>query len=455
MRSEIDALCTGSSCDDAPASASSCNRALRVAAFEASKLTIQGDDYDVYDGPHSPAKRLKKNNGSWRPWDVSQETSASGNTIRVSTPDRRTELFDTRVSHQPTKQQATPRQKTIYLSLIHDALRTKPDEPSSLEDILNWIRTNRSAVYQEYGAKKLRSAIQTSLSYQAKKVESKRTVWAYEGGTWQLHKAVAAVADDEQSADTYTERDVCTPSILVPSMGGAARNGTLESLEDTPPSTGRQTSERYNANGQNSPPAIVPSKPKSRVASIESQPNRPSLEADAETENEELASNGAASSEPTAVGHSLKHNEALTQADPTAGGISMTPNNEPCNTEESRVPANSCDDPKQCGQDEPDYAQIVRDLHRLKQERQMQEQQIEARRNSLPSVSTLTQSAKEAQCAADEAQRVADEAQRAAQTAKKAVEDAQTKQSQLAADQHRLKKLTEESLFLRAQLDID
>jgi uncharacterized phage infection (PIP) family protein YhgE len=104
----------------------------------------------------------------------------------------------------------------------------------------------------------------------------------------------------------------------------------------------------------------------------------------------------------------------------------------------------------------------VRDLHRLKQKRKIQEQKIEANHNSLPDVNTLTQSANEAKRAADEAQRaaveaqrIANEAQRAAETAEKAVEDAQAKQSQLAADERYLQKLTHDSHILRARLDID
>jgi hypothetical protein len=409
----------------------------------------------VYDGPQSPAKRLKNNNGSWPQRDVSQEKSASGNNIHVSTPDRRTELFNPRESHQSAKQQATPRQKSIYLSLIKDALRSEPDKPSSLEDILNWICTNRSAVYQEYGAKKLRSAIQTSLNFQAKKVESKRTVWEYEGGTWQLHKAVGTVADEE-SVDTYTERQAFTPSVLVPSpMGRQSRDGTFESLNDTLPSELRETCERYNANSQNMSPAIVPfTQVESRLAAIESQPSHPSTKADAQIESENLPSR-AAPSAPPAVGHSSNHNETLAQNEPAAVSISTTLNHEHPDTGESRALAGSCVDPEQDGQGEPDYGQIVRDLHRLKQERKMQEQKIEAGHNSLPDVSRLTQSASEAQRAADEAQRVADEAQRAAETAKRAVEDAQAKQSQLTADELHLEKLTQDSRVLRAQLDID
>jgi hypothetical protein len=131
-----------------------------------------------------------------------------------------------------------------------------------------------------------------------------------------------------------------------------------------------------------------------------------------------------------------------TRTETVARGILMTSNNEPCNTDENRGPVISWNDPEQDGKYEPDHGQIVRDLHRLKQERKLQEQKIEAGHNSLPDVFTLTQSANGAQRAADEsrraadeAQRIANEAQRAAETARKAVEDGQEKRSQLAADE--------------------
>jgi hypothetical protein len=256
--------------------------------------------------------------------------------------------------------------------------------------------------------------------------------------------------------DTYTERQAFTPSVLVPSpMGRKSRDGTFESLNDTLPSELRETRERYNANSQNISPAIVPfTQVESRLAAIESQPSHPSTKADAQIESENLPSR-AAPSAPPAVGHSSNHNETLAQNEPAAGSISTAPNHEHPDTGESRALAGSCEDSGQYGQGEPDYGQIVRDLHRLKQKRKMQEQKIEAGHNSLPDVSRLTQSASEAQRAADEAQRVADEAQRAAETAKKAVEDAQAKQSQLTADELYLEKLTQDSRILRAQLDID
>lgn len=373
----------------------------------------------------------------------------------MSTPDRRTELYDPREPHQFAKQQPTPRQNSPYLRLIKYALASNPDKPSSLEDILNWIHTNDLAAYQRYGAKKLRSALQTSLNFQANKVESKRTIWKYEGDTWQLHKDV--VADDEESVDTQTERHAYTPPIFVPSSTGRqTRDDTLESCESRPSSETRQTCERDYGNSQNIAPQInIHAQAERRLASIESRPSHLSPLADAQTESHNLTPDEAAPNASTAAGHSLSHDAMLTQAEPAAENIPMTPNNGLSNIAESRAPARSCEDHRQDSHDELDYGQIVRDLHRLKQERLKQEQKIQASQKGLPDVSTLTKSANEAQLAADEAQRVADEAHRAAETAKKAAEDAQVKKSQLAADKLYLEKLTQDSHVLRVQLDID
>jgi hypothetical protein len=173
------------------------------------------------------------------------------------------------------------------------------------------------------------------------------------------------------------------------------------------------------------PPAIVSQvQAESRLASSTSRPSHPSSETDTQTENGNLASNETVPNEITAVGRPSNHNKTLTQTEPAARGIWMTSDNEPSNTKESRGSANLCDGPEKDGKDGTDYGQIVRDLHRLKQERKPQAQKIEAGDNSLPGVSILTQSASDArraadgvQCAADGAQRIADEAQRSKLTA--------------------------------------
>jgi hypothetical protein len=369
-----------------------------------------------------------------------------------------------RYSRQSVQQQATARVKTPYLNLIHDALGARPDDCLSLEDIVESVRANHPEVYNRYGVKKLRDSLQTSLDRQAKKLESKRTVWKYVGGTYKLHNPVVAVVEDGESLDTYAERHVRIQSMSVPSpTGGRTFDGILKPYENRATSELRQTREQHRADSQDSSPAPAPHVgAESRRASHASRPSHPHPEADAQTENEDPVSDGIVLSAATGVGHSPKHNDTLALNERTTRSISTTLNDELTNTVESRAPANSYDDPGQNGKDEPDYAEIVRELRQLKRERKLQAQKIEAGHNSLPDVNTLTQSASDAQRAADEAQRAADEAQRIAdekkldaETADKAVEDAQAKQSQLAADKLYLEKLIRDSTSLRAQLDID
>lgn len=295
-------------------------------------------------------------------------------------------------------------------------------------------------------------------------MESKRTVWEYSDGTYQLHNATVSAANDDESLDTHTERQTYTPSLLISSsVGRQTPHGTSESCENTPTSEIRHTREGYYANNRSIQPASVSQiQAESRLVSTNSQLNLPSPEADAHIEDENLALNEAAPNTTTAVGHLSDQNEALALSKPAAGSIPLAPDDELTNTVESQASVNPYDDPAQGDKDEPDYRQIVRELHRLKRERELQAQKIEAGHSSLPDVNTLTQCASDAQRAADgaqraadEAHRIADEAQRAAETAKKAVEDAQAKQSQLAADKLYLAKLIRDSTSLRAQLDID
>jgi hypothetical protein len=420
---------------------------------------IQDHDYDVYDVPDSPAKRLKKNNGSWRPWVVSQRISDPGNIIHVSTPVKRSETNDQPESHLHGKQQATPRRKS-NLKLVQEALRTEPENGLSLDDIIDWLRTNRSAVYQECGEEKLRRAINATLKQQAQKTNP--TIWQWENKNWQLDETLLAGASTKK--DTNTSRQAHTPSAMVTSSTGKrTSDGASESCEDTSGSDLQQTQERHYLGSQNTSPAAMSRvRAEYRLASIESQPSQSSPKIDAPTEEENLASNKATPSATSAVSHPVNQNETLVQSEPAAGSISVAPNNEPTTTVESQAPADPCDDSGRDGKDEPDYGQIVRELHRLKQERKLQTQKVEAGHNSLPDVNTLTQSASDAQRAADEAQRAADEAQRIAdekqrdaETANQAVEDAQAKQSELAADKLYLEKLIRASTSLRAQLDID
>ena len=349
-----------------------------------------------------PAKRLKKNNGSWRPWVVSQKTGDPGNTANVSTPDRHLEKNDRRESRLQGKQQATPRRKP-NLNLVIEALRTEPQNCLSFDNIIDWLRINRSAVYQECGEDKLRRAIKATLKQQAQKTNP--TIWQWENKNWQLDEALLAETSIKGSAEKDTGRQTHTPSATdASSTGKRTSDGASESCEDTPTSELQRTRERHYLGSQNTPSAAMSRvRAEYRLAFIESQPSQPTPRIDAQTEEENLASNEATTSATSAVSVPVNRNETLSQSEPAAGSISVTPNNEPNNTVESQAPANPGDDPGQDGKDEPDYGHIVRELHRFKQERKLQAQKIEAGHNSLPDVNTLTQSASDTQCAADKA----------------------------------------------------
>lgn len=385
---------------------------------------------------------------------MSQKNGDPGNTVNISTPNRHMETNDRRESRLQGKQQATPRRKP-NLNLVYEALRTEPQNGLSFDNIIDWLRINRSAVYQECGEDKLRRAIKATLKQQAQKTNP--TIWQWENRNWQLHEALLAETSIQESAEKDIGRQTHIPSAMdASSTGKRTSDGASESCEDTPRSELQQTRVRHYLSSQNTSPAAMSRvRAEYRLASIESQPSQPSPRIDAPTEEDNLASNEATPSATSAVSHPVNQNETPAQSEPAAGSISVAPNNEPTNTVESQAPADPCDDSGRDGKDEPDYGQIVRELHRLKQERKLQAQKIEAGHNSLPDVNTLAKSASDAQRAADEAQRAADEAQRAAETAKKTVEDAQAKQSQLAADKLYLEKLIRDVTSLRAQLDID
>ena len=104
----------------------------------------------------------------------------------------------------------------------------------------------------------------------------------------------------------------------------------------------------------------------------------------------------------------------------------------------------------------------MRELRRIKEEREAKELEIEKGHNAMPDLSVLTQSAEGAQHAADEARRAAEEAQRVAEEAhcvaeaeRRTLEKAFAKKRQIAADELYREKLVRDSSLLRSKLGID
>jgi len=244
------------------------------------------------------------------------------------------ETNDQPESHLHGKQQATPRRKS-NLRLVQEALRTEPENGLLFDDIIDWIRINRLAVFQECGEDKLRRVIKATLKQQAQKTNP--TIWQWVNKNWQLDEALLAETSIQESAEKDTVRQTHTLSTMVTSSTGKRTSDSASlSCEDTPRSEVQQTRERHCLGSQNTLPAAMSQvRAEYRLASIESQPSHLSPRIDARTEEENLASNEATTSATSVVSVPINRNKTLSQSEPAAGSISVTPNNEPNNTVES------------------------------------------------------------------------------------------------------------------------
>lgn len=314
-------------------------------------------------------------------------------------------------------------------------------EGLTIDGILDWLRTNRPKVYQEYGAEKLRHAIKTTLNQQPNRKE--RTVWQYEDGTWRLDNSVMGDA----SAKRTTEETAYTPITLgVSSTVGQTSDGSPGSYEDMPRSELQETRERHHTNDSDVAPAAVSRlQAENGLISIDSQPRAqvPGKEVDAG--NETLRSHAATLSNFHACDQTPDRSQTLSlaQCEPAVGSTLTMSSNEPSSTESDQGPVELGGGSNQDGKDESDLGGIVRELRQMEQERKVQEQKMAAGHNDLPDISALTQTA--------------EEAQRAAEAAKKALEEARAEQSQIIADELYLEKLTRRAdlLPVRSRLDID
>jgi hypothetical protein len=154
-------------------------------------MTI-GDVHNVLD---SPAKRSKGNDGRGR-----QSGWLPANTPTTS-PAERTTVRDTIIADSNRKQpstsenrRSTPTRTPTYFDLIHDALAAHPEGLCS-NDVFEWLRKHRPLVFRQYDEKKLRTAVQGTLSAQSDRQQA--TVWKYKvdnsegpGYIWKLASAV-------------------------------------------------------------------------------------------------------------------------------------------------------------------------------------------------------------------------------------------------------------------------
>jgi hypothetical protein len=273
----------------------------------------------------------------------------TGNTIHVSTPNRRAETTYREEPVLPPKPYTTPREKPTMITHIHEALKTKPNEGLTVDDILDWFRTNQSTMYQARGKASLRKTIQTNLN--RKPSGKKCTVSRCTDGTWRLQPDEAVVAEltGKESTQTHAERQTHTPSALALSTGGRTPDGTPALCEDMPRSELLQTGERNHENGQFvQPTAFSQAESEYRPTSIDSQPKAPARETGAVAENETPQLRAATRSAWTSDERSPNHDETPTQQSEPPAEISSTIHNDnPSGIGGDRVPVDLCYGPEQ------------------------------------------------------------------------------------------------------------
>jgi hypothetical protein len=430
----------------------------RAILQEIKSRTVQGNDPDIYDVPDSPIKRARS--GTWRPWGLSQ--NAPGDTICVSTPDRRAETIRRKESSLPPKQHATPDSKPTTISRIKEALKTKFSEGLTFDEIFDWFCINESKPHEGRGLAKLRSLVRQALDRELEKKEPK--VWRDTDGTWRLKPGVAE-PNAEESTKTHAKRQTYTPSLSVQSStGGQTSDGTPEIYEDTPQSELQQSGKGDYENGQDVQPlAFLQTEHEYGSTSVGNRPKAPSQETDANAGNETPQPRAATHSARTSNEQPSNHDDTPTQYNEPPAESTLTIHNDKLSSiEEAQFSVHSCDGPERDGEDEPDFGAIVRELRRMKEERETKELEIKEEYNAMPDMSVLTQSAEGAQHAADEARRAAEEAQRVANEAqcvavanRKTLEEAFAKKRQIAADELYLEELIRDSTLLRSKLGID
>lgn len=153
---------------------------------------ITGNVYSVLD---SPTKRSKGNDGTWR-----QSESRTSSTPTTSPADLIT-AQDFKVMNgnrdrynTPNNRHDTPSRASAYFNLVYEALAANPRGLSSSK-VFEWLRNNRPRTFHKYDEKKLRTAIQGTLSAQSNKQQP--TVWKYKvdgseelGYIWRLADTV-------------------------------------------------------------------------------------------------------------------------------------------------------------------------------------------------------------------------------------------------------------------------
>lgn len=431
---------------------------MRTLLNEDPRLTFTGDERDVHE---SPAKRAKNNNGSWRPLSTLHVTQTSNQTAGPKKYGMFIDAGDQRHS-SPSRQIETTPSRTTYLSLIHDALKHKPEGLTS-SGIIQWLYVNRPSTYREFGEHKLRTSIPATLSAQA--IRKKRTVWQYEDpetsvSIWKLgnivpslgatHASLAeydALARDRSSESARDSQGEVKVSEAAPAFETTLAN--MQNIAAVPEADNVFTNDGDTANACAERP---PTPLQSKIQIMEADTDPSNREAGA------LALGEASGDTPSASVRKLKSSGNPETRPQNGSTLDGTAGNVGLENSQTGFPRDIIDDSKdtdQEGEEEPDYGSIVRELRRMKRERKTQELEIEAERSTLPDIKALEKDAGEALEKAAEQVRLADEARKVSEMIHSKLEAALAASNKIAVAEEKLEQLTQESKQLRNQLDID
>jgi len=312
---------------------------------ETKSLTFQGDGLDIYDVPDSPPPTKRTKNGSWRPWDLAQNTP--GDTICVSTPDTRAETIHRKESSLSSIRHAGSRKQPTMIAYIQEALETGPDEGLTTNDIFDWVRINVPRTLEQRGPGGLRKFIEKTLDQQPNKKKPK--IWCDKGGNWRLYEDPVAKPNEEENTGTQVGRCRYTSPLLIPSsVGRPASHGTPELHENTPQSHTQHTGERDHENGQDLRPAAF-SQIEFNDGPIhnDTQPQVQAQEMDTNGGNETTGLRAATLRAQASDEQASNNDDRPTQhSDPPVEIASTIHNDKPSGIEEARVLVDSCDGPK-------------------------------------------------------------------------------------------------------------
>lgn len=153
---------------------------------------ITGNVYSVLD---SPTKRSKGNDGTWRHSESRTSSTPTTSPADAITAQNCNVMSSNRDRYNtPNNRHDTPSRAPAYFNLVYEALAANPQGLSSSK-VFEWLRNNRPQTFHKYDEKKLRTAIQGTLSAQSNKQQP--TVWKYKvdgseelGYIWRLAETV-------------------------------------------------------------------------------------------------------------------------------------------------------------------------------------------------------------------------------------------------------------------------